>query len=79
MCQLPDYRLESCVRPVSVTVGTRGEKRYNLLFTFMNIRSIHLEIANSLNTDSAIMEVRRFISRGRCPREILSDNCINMH
>ncbi|XP_074031073.1 uncharacterized protein [Leptinotarsa decemlineata] len=90
MGQLPESRLQSFTRPFTitgmdyfgpmvVTVGRRTEKRYIVLFTYMSIRAVHLEIAHSLDTDSAIMAIRRFISRRGYPREIHFDNGTNLH
>lgn len=90
MGQLPHCRLKSFVRPftitgmdyfgpLTVTVGRRHEKRYIVLFTCLSVRAIHLEIAQSLNTDAAIMAIRRFIGRRGCPDQIYSDNGTNLH
>ena len=71
MGNLPASRLTPNVRPFSITgvdyfgpmdvrVGRRTEKRYGVLFTCMVTRAIHIELANSLTTDSCIMAIRRF-------------------
>uniref|UniRef100_A0A1B0D7Y5 Integrase catalytic domain-containing protein n=1 Tax=Phlebotomus papatasi TaxID=29031 RepID=A0A1B0D7Y5_PHLPP len=65
--------------PIMVTKGRRQEKRWGVLFTCMATRAIHLEIAHSLSTDSAIMAIRRFISRRGPVRELFSDNGTNFH
>ena len=88
MAALPQCRLTPYVRPftftgmdyfgpMTVTVGRRHEKRYGVLFTCMTTRAVHLEIAASLTTDSAISAVRRLISRRGKPKEIFSDNGTN--
>ncbi|XP_026736747.1 uncharacterized protein LOC113500239 [Trichoplusia ni] len=64
--------------PLSVTVGRTRQKRYVAIFTCLTTRAIHLEIAGSLSTDSAVMAVRRMISRRGCPTEIWSDNGTNL-
>jgi transposase InsO family protein len=90
MGQLPDFRLERSVRPFAVTgvdyfgpmevkIGRRREKRYGALFTCMNTRAVHLELAESLDTDAAIMAIRRFVARRGCPSKMLSDNGTNFH
>ena len=74
MAPLPDVRTESFVRPFTntgvdrfgplyVTIGRRREKRYGVLFTCLNVRAVHLEIAASLTTDSMIMALRRMMAR----------------
>ena len=73
MSDLPEDRLEStppftyCAvdyfGPFIVKDGRKELKRYGVLFTCLASRAIHLEIANSLETDSFINALRRFISR----------------
>lgn len=60
--------------PVTVTIGRRHEKRWVALYTCMTSRAVHLEIVNSLSTDSAILSLRRFIVRRGTPETMLSDN-----
>lgn len=64
--------------PISVTVGRNTQKRYVALFTCLTTRAVHLEIAASLTTDSAVMALRRFIARRGRPTEIWSDNGTNL-
>ncbi|XP_049886664.1 uncharacterized protein LOC126381183 [Pectinophora gossypiella] len=64
--------------PLTVTVGRGTQKRYVALFTCLTTRAVHLEIAASLTTDSAIMALRRMIARRGCPTEIWSDNGTNL-
>jgi len=65
--------------PMEVTVGRRHEKRWGALFTCMATRAVHLELADFLTTDSAIMALRRFIARRGTPTTISSDNGTNFH
>ncbi|CAH2101038.1 unnamed protein product [Euphydryas editha] len=65
--------------PFTVTIGRRHEKRYVALFTCLTTRAVHLEVAASLSTDSAILALRRMIARRGCPTEIWSDNGTNFH
>jgi len=60
--------------PYSVTVKRHTEKRYVVIFTCLTTRAVHLELANSLSTDSCIMAISRFISRRGQREEIYSDN-----
>ena len=83
MSDLPEDRLEStppftyCAvdyfGPFIVRDGRKELKRYGVLFTCMASRAIHLETANSLETDSFINALRRFISRRGPIRQLRSD------
>eukprot|EP00794_Sanderia_malayensis_P019357 gene19357-21277_t len=52
-------------------------KRYGVLFTCFGSRAIHIETTNSLDTDSFIQALRRFIARRGSVRQIYSDNGTN--
>ena len=49
-------------------------KRYGVIFTCFNCRAVHLETATSLDADTFILALRRFISRRGNIRTIRSDN-----
>ena len=49
--------------PLYVKQGRSHVKRYGCIFTCLVVRAVHVEIAHSLNTDSFINALRRFISR----------------
>ncbi|XP_063386208.1 uncharacterized protein LOC134672238 [Cydia fagiglandana] len=59
--------------PMEITIGRRREKRWGVLFTCLATRAIHLELAASLSSDSAILALRRLIARRGQPTMILSD------
>lgn len=63
--------------PVEVKNGRITSKRYGVLFTCMASRAIHLEVANSLETDACINALRRFISRRGQVTHLRSDNGTN--
>ncbi|GBP19149.1 hypothetical protein EVAR_83462_1 [Eumeta japonica] len=65
------------VGPMSVTIGRRHEKRYGALFTCLTTRAVHIELAESLSSDSMILALRRFIARRGTPRVMYSDNGTN--
>lgn len=51
--------------------------RYGTLFTCMASRAIHIEVASSLDTNSFIHALRRFIARRGPVKQIRSDNGTN--
>ncbi|XP_023192317.1 uncharacterized protein LOC111609249 isoform X1 [Xiphophorus maculatus] len=63
--------------PISVKRGRSLLKRYGVLFTCFTSRAVHLEIAYTLDTDSCINAVRRFICRRGPVSTIRSDNATN--
>ena len=90
MAPLPDFRVNSnfipfdhvgidFFGPFEVQVGRRmRQKRYGVIFTCLTIRAIHIEVAETLSTDSTIMALRRFMSRrGVYPSHIYTDNGTN--
>ncbi|MCG7865422.1 MAG: hypothetical protein JAY74_03510 [Candidatus Thiodiazotropha taylori] len=84
MASLPNDRLEytppftycavDCFGPFYIKEGRKELKRYGVLFTCMACRAVHVETVNTMETDSFINCLRRFISiRGplrqlRCDR-----------
>ena len=82
---LPSERVTACSRPflrteinyfgpMLISAGKKHEKRYGLIFTCMAVRAVHIELTNSLSTDSTLMAIRRFAARRGYPLEIWSDN-----
>ena len=64
--------------PFVVKVGYRKtEKRWLCLFTCLATRAVHLEVAASLDTQSCMNAISRFIARRGRPLKILSDNGTN--
>lgn len=64
--------------PFEVKRGRSLVKRYGVIFTCMAVRAIHIEMADSLDTDSCINSIRRFIARRGQVKEIRSDNGTNL-
>ena len=63
--------------PLEVKQGRSRVKRYGCLFTCLTTRAVHIEIAHSLDTDSMINALRRFISIRGYPEKIRSDQGSN--
>ena len=85
MLDLPDDHVVPCKRPFTylgvdcfgpfvVQRGRSNAKRCGVIFTCLSIRAIHIEVAHSLDTESLINALRRFVSRRGTPEEIRSDN-----
>ncbi|XP_068704623.1 uncharacterized protein [Montipora foliosa] len=63
--------------PFQVCRGRSLVKRYGVNFTCLAIRTVHIEVAFSLDTDSFLLALRRFIARRGQVKEIYSDNGTN--
>ena len=63
--------------PIEVKRGRNTVKRYGAIFTCLTCRAVHLEVAHTLDTDSCINAIRRFICRRGTVKEIRSDNGTN--
>ena len=87
MADLPEDRLEpappfsNCAvdyfGPWLIKEGRKQVKRYGVLFTCMASRAIHLETPCSLETDSFINALRRFVCRRGPIRQLRSDQGTN--
>ena len=61
--------------PIETKRGRTTLKRYGVLFTCMTSRAVHIEVANSLDTDSRFNALGRFTCRrGQEVKHIRSDN-----
>ena len=63
--------------PFDIKRGRSLVKRYGVIFTCLTIRAVHIEVASSLDTDSFINALRRFIARRGQIKELRSDNGTN--
>ncbi|XP_046551559.1 uncharacterized protein LOC124261296 [Haliotis rubra] len=63
--------------PFDVKCRRKHEKRFGVLFTCLTTRAVHIEVAHSLDTDSCINALRRFIARRGQVKVIRSDNGTN--
>jgi hypothetical protein len=57
-----------------VQVGRKTYKRYGIVFTCLAIRAVHIEVTESLSTESFLMAFTRFCSIRGCPKRVYSDN-----
>jgi hypothetical protein len=63
--------------PFQVKRGRSMEKRYGCLFTCLQCRAVHIEVAYTMTTDSFLMALKRFMDKHGLPKEIYSDNGSN--
>ncbi|XP_053395546.1 uncharacterized protein LOC128555836 [Mercenaria mercenaria] len=63
--------------PWYIREGRKDLKRYGVIFTCLCCRAVHLEVANSVTTDSFINALRRFIAIRGPIRELRSDRGSN--
>ena len=88
MAPLPPVRVESgwhpfthvgldYFGPIEVKRGRSTEKRYGCIITCLQSRAVHVDVAQSLTTDSFMMLLIRFIGRRGVPTDIYSDNGSN--
>ena len=87
MADLPQSRLEDVppftystidyFGPWYVKDGRKEVKRYRALFTCMASRVIHIEVPHSMETDSFIQALQRFICCRGAVRELCSDRGTN--
>uniref|UniRef100_A0A1B0DJC4 Uncharacterized protein n=1 Tax=Phlebotomus papatasi TaxID=29031 RepID=A0A1B0DJC4_PHLPP len=63
--------------PIDTKLNRSRVKRYGAIFTYLTTRAVHLEVCESLTTDSCIMAIHRFVSRRGSPVKIISDNGTN--
>lgn len=63
--------------PIMARIRRRHEKRWGALFTFLIVRAIHIELADSISTDFALMAIQRFAAWRGFPAVIFSDNGAN--
>ena len=63
--------------PFTIKCHRTELKRYGIIFTCLASTAIHLEVAITVDTDSFIQALRRFIARRGNMRMLRSDNDTN--
>lgn len=63
--------------PFMVKRGRTLVKKYGVLFNCLAIRAVHIEVASSLDTDSCLNAIRRFVARRGQVKVLRSDNGTN--
>ena len=63
--------------PFYIREGRKEMKRFVALFTCLSSRAVHLESTNSMDTNSFIQALRRFVSRRGSVKKLFSDNGTN--
>ena len=66
-----------CFGPFIVRKGRTDHKRYGLIITCLASRAVHIEILETMETDSFLNGLRRFIARRGPVKSIRSDNGSN--
>ena len=66
-----------CFGPYLIRRGRSDVKRYGLIITCLVTRAVHIEVLESLETDSFLNGFRRFIARRGSVRFVRSDNGTN--
>ena len=73
----PPFLYTSCdyFGPMKVKVGrNKTAKHYGVIFTCLNTRAIHCELATDLTTMEFLQVLRRFLSYRGYPKVLISDN-----
>lgn len=73
----PPFLYTSCdyFGPVKVKVGrNKTAKHYGVIFTCLNTRAVHCELATDLTTMEFLQVLRRFFSYRGYPKVLISDN-----
>ena len=65
------------IGPTIIKQGRKQLKRWIAIFTCLTVRCLHLEVVDTVDTDSFINALRRFTNRRGCPTDVYSDNGTN--
>lgn len=68
---------EDCFDPIQIKIGRQIEKRCGIIYEWMTTQTVHLDLLESLDMDTFLMSLRRFIACCGKPFELLMDNGTN--
>ncbi|XP_077967757.1 uncharacterized protein LOC144421985 [Styela clava] len=68
-----DYSSVDVFGPFEIKERRSILKRYGIIFTCLSSRAVHLESANSLDTDSFLNTLRRFLARRGTIKQLRAD------
>ncbi|KAM4566949.1 uncharacterized protein PAE49_010403 [Odontesthes bonariensis] len=88
MADLPSARLRlnkpffwstgiDCFGPYTIKIGRRHEKRWGIIFKCLTTRCFHLDLLSHMDSDSFLLDLRRFVATRGKPFEILCDQGTN--
>ncbi|KAF1394225.1 hypothetical protein PFLUV_G00024320 [Perca fluviatilis] len=66
-----------CFGQIQIRVGRRNEKRWGILYKCLTTRAVYIDLLSSIDSDSFLMSLHRFVSRRGKPHEILCDRGTN--
>lgn len=66
-----------CFGPYMIKIGRRQEKRWGIIFKCLTTRCVHLDLLCSMDADSFLLALRRFIARRGKPFELICDRGTN--
>jgi transposase InsO family protein len=77
----PPFLYTSCdyFGPIKVKIGrNKTTKHYGVIFTCLNTRAVHCELATDASSMELLQVLRRFFSQRRYPKLMISDNGTHM-
>lgn len=66
-----------CFGPFQIRIGRRNEKRWGIVYKCLTIKAVYIDLLTSIDSDSFLMSLRRFLARRGKPHEILCDRGTN--
>ena len=66
-----------CFGPLQIKIGRQTEKRWGIILKCLTTRAVHFDLLPSIDVDSYLMALRRFIAHRGTPAEVYSDQGTN--